>query len=72
MLVNANLSIFHLHYLCKLKGRYNNGDSIQSTFDSFLQIDRKISEVLFLKKVLNKSFKTSNGYTPFLMCDSLA
>ena len=57
--------------LCRLKGRYNNGDSIQSTFNSFLQINRKISEVFILKKVLNKSFKTSNGYTPFLMCDSL-
>ena len=50
MLVNANLSIFHLHYLCKLKGMYNNGDSIQSTFNSFLQINRKISEVFILKR----------------------
>ena len=67
----ANLSIFHSSYLYKLKGRYNNGDSIQSTLIYFCKLINKNIRSFTFKKLLNKSFKTLNGYTPFLMCDSL-
>ena len=71
MLVNANLSIFHLHYLCKLKGRYNNGDSIQSTFNSFLQINKQKYPKFYFQKAAQYSQAEARFYFLPLMLLSL-